>query len=90
MENRFDSYFFEVFTNYPNIDRNSFTTIEYICNKYYNIHPADAREWIEEAVKQGLIEEVVPVNSPLGVVSYKQKYKITNEGLKRYMYSEEV
>lgn len=89
MENRFDPHFFEVFTNYPNIDRNSFTTKEYICNKY-NVNRAEAREWIEEAVKQGLIEEVVPVNSPLGVVSYKQKYKITNEGFKRYMYSEEV
>lgn len=89
MENNSDLKFLLMFTNYPNIDRNSFTTKEYICNKY-KIHPAVAREWIEEAVKQGLIEEVVPVNSPLGVVSYKQKYKITNEGLKRYMYSEEV
>lgn len=88
MENRFDPHFFEVFTNYPDIDRNSFTTREYICNKY-NVLPIEAREWIEEAVKQGLIEKV-PVNSPLGVVSYKQKYKITNEGLKRYTYSEEV
>ena len=82
MENRFDPHFFEVFTNYPDIDRNSFTTIEYISYKY-NVLPIEAREWIEEAVKQGLIEEVVPVNSPLGVVSYKQKYKITNEALKK-------
>jgi iron-sulfur cluster repair protein YtfE (RIC family) len=89
MENNSDLEFLLMFTNYPNIDRNSFTTIEYICNKYYNIHPADAREWIEEAVKQGLIEEVRE-DSPLGKLKCKTKYKITNKGLKRYMYSEEV
>jgi hypothetical protein len=34
MENNSDLEFLLMFTNFPYIDRNSFTTKDYICNKY--------------------------------------------------------
>jgi hypothetical protein len=78
MENNSDLEFLLMFTNFPYIDRNSFTTKDYICNKY-NFHPAEAWKWIEDAVSKGLIEEVRE-DSPLGKLKCKTKYKITNKG----------
>ena len=80
--------FFEIFDNYPNIDMNSSTSIEDIM-RIFHCHPEEAKNFIEESLAQQLIEPIKN-NSQLGVLSYKQRYRITQKGFQEYIVCDDI
>lgn len=80
--------FFRIFDNYPNIDSSSSTSLDEILQKFGE-HPANAKKLLDDALEAEYIEPT-PSNNPLGVLAYKQRYKITKSGLEVYMVCDDV
>jgi hypothetical protein len=80
--------FFRIFDNYPCIDSSSSTSIEDILLKT-DEHPNYARTLINDALVEQLIEPIKN-NNPLGVLTYKQRYRITQKGIQVYQLCEDI